>query len=57
VTIVGGDIRWNTRMLTTSIMLETRKGQYDLAIALGLVLLGMSFFINFLVSYLQGRRK
>ncbi|OPY27180.1 MAG: sulfate/thiosulfate transporter subunit [Methanocella sp. PtaU1.Bin125] len=57
VMIVGGDIRWNTRVLTTSIMLETRKGQYDLAIALGIVLLAMSFFINFLVSYLQGRRK
>jgi tungstate transport system permease protein len=57
VMIVGGDIRWNTRVLTTSIMLETRKAQYDLAIALGLVLLAMSFFINFLVSYLQGRRK
>jgi tungstate transport system permease protein len=57
VMIVGGDIRWNTRVLTTSIMLETRKGEFDLAIALGLVLLAMSFTINFIVSYLQGRRK
>jgi tungstate transport system permease protein len=52
VMIVGGDIRWNTRVLTTSIVLETRKSDFDLAIALGLILLALSFTINMIVNYL-----
>lgn len=52
VMIVGGDIRWNTRVLTTSIVLETRKSDFDLAIALGLILLALSFTINLIVNYL-----
>jgi tungstate transport system permease protein len=52
VMIVGGDIRWNTRVLTTSIVLETRKGEFDMAIALGLILLALSFTINLIVNYL-----
>jgi tungstate transport system permease protein len=57
VMIVGGDIRWTTRVLTTSIVLETRKGEFDLAIALGLILLALSFTINLIVNYLEGARK
>jgi len=57
VMIVGGDIRWNTRVLTTSIVLETRKGEFAMAIALGLILLALSFTINLIVNYLQGERK
>jgi tungstate transport system permease protein len=53
VMIVGGDIRWNTRVLTTSIVLETRIGDYSMAIALGLILLALSFTINLIVSYLR----
>jgi tungstate transport system permease protein len=57
VMIVGGDIRWSTRVLTTSIVLDTRIGDYSLAIALGLILLAISFTINIIVSRLQeGRR-
>lgn len=52
VMIVGGDIRWNTRVLTTSIVLETRKGEFDMAIALGLILLALSFTVNLIVNYL-----
>ena len=52
VMIVGGDIRWNTRVLTTSIVLETRKGEFEMAIALGLILLALSFTINLIVNYL-----
>ena len=52
VMIVGGDIRWNTRVLTTSIVLETRKSDFDLAIALGLILLALSFTVNMIVNYL-----
>jgi tungstate transport system permease protein len=52
VMIVGGDIRWSTRVLTTSIVLETRKAEFDMAIALGLILLALSFTINLIVNYL-----
>ncbi|MGA9141302.1 MAG: ABC transporter permease [Methanocella sp.] len=52
VMIVGGNIQWDTRVLTTSIVLETGKGEFDKAIALGLILLALSFTINLIVNYL-----
>jgi tungstate transport system permease protein len=55
VTMVGGNIEGSTRVLTTAIMLETRKGNFNLAIGLGLVLLLISFAINFGVTQLQGK--
>lgn len=55
VMIVGGNIEHRTRVLTTAIVLETGKGNFDLAIALGLVLLGLAFSANFLIVRLQGR--
>lgn len=54
VMIVGGDIRWSTRVLTTAIMLETSRGDFALALALGLILLTMAFAVNLLVSFLRG---
>jgi len=57
VMIVGGDIRWSTRVLTTAIMLETSRGDYSLAIALGLILLALAFVINLFISYLQGEKR
>jgi tungstate transport system permease protein len=57
VMIVGGDIRWSTRVLTTSIVLETRKGDYSLAIALGIILLLLSFTINMALNVIQGEKK
>lgn len=56
VMLVGGDIEGYTRVLTTSIVLETRKGNFDLAIALGLVLLFLSFIVNSLLYAWQYRR-
>ena len=44
VMIVGGNIEHRTRVLTTAIVLETNKGDFDLAIALGLLLLGLQLF-------------
>ncbi len=41
-TIVGGDIRHHTRVLTTAVVLETRKGELESALALGAVLLGVT---------------
>ena len=55
VMMVGGNIAHRTRVLTTAIVLETRKGDFDLAIALGVILLGLSFFSNVAMLYLQGK--
>lgn len=55
VMMVGGNIEHRTRVLTTAIVLETRKGNFDLAIALGLILLTMAFLINGFMLFLQGR--
>ncbi len=55
VMLVGGNIEHQTRVLTTAIVLETRKGAFDLAIALGIVLLGLSFLANLMMLYLQGK--
>ncbi|NOZ72319.1 MAG: ABC transporter permease subunit [Chloroflexi bacterium] len=55
VMLVGGNIEHHTRVLTTAIVLETRKGNFDLAIALGLILVGLTFSANWLLLHLQGR--
>jgi tungstate transport system permease protein len=55
VMLVGGNIEGRTRVLTTAIVLETRKGAFDVAMALGLILLGLSFLTNVAMLYLQGR--
>jgi tungstate transport system permease protein len=44
--MIGGNIKWNTRTITTAIALETGKGQFAMGIALGLVLLLLAFIIN-----------
>lgn len=56
VMLVGGNIDGSTRVLTTAIVLETRKGQFALAIALGLILLTLSFAANVAMMTLQGKR-
>jgi tungstate transport system permease protein len=55
VILVGGNIEGKTRTLTTAIVLETRKGNFDLAIALGIILLFISFLVNLAMLRLQGR--
>ena len=55
VILVGGNIEHRTRVLTTAIVLETRKGNFELAMALGVMLLGLSFFANLAMLRLQGR--
>lgn len=55
VMLVGGNIQGSTRVLTTAIVLETRKGDFDLAMALGVVLLALSFLANLAMLRLQGR--
>ena len=48
--MLGGNIKWNTRTITTAITLETGKGNFSLGIALGLLLLAFSFALNALLS-------
>lgn len=55
VMLVGGNIEGRTRVLTTAIVLETRKGNFDLALALGAVLLGITFLANLIMLRLQGK--
>lgn len=54
VMLVGGNIEGRTRVLTTAIVLETRKGNFDLALALGAVLLALAFLANLIMLRLQG---
>lgn len=55
VMLVGGNIAGKTRVLTTAIVLETRQGRFDLALALGIILLGIAFCLHLLISGIQGR--
>ena len=55
VMMVGGNIEHKTRVLTTAIVLETRKGNFDLAMAIGIVLLGLAFLTNVAMLRIQGR--
>ena len=53
--MVGGNIKWHTRTITTAIALETNKGQFGMGVALGLVLLAIAFCVNVSVSFLRRR--
>ena len=53
--MVGGNIVGQTRILTTAITLETNKGEFALALALGMILLGLSFLVNAALGW-GGRR-
>jgi ABC-type tungstate transport system substrate-binding protein len=55
VMIVGGNIDGVTRVMTTTIALETSKGDLPLALALGGVLLGVVGAINLIVAAVHGR--
>jgi tungstate transport system permease protein len=55
VMLVGGNIEGKTRVMTTAIVLETRQGNFELALALGLVLLAISFVANLALMFLQGK--
>jgi tungstate transport system permease protein len=55
--MLGGNIKGFTRTMTTAMALEYDKGSFTLAIALGLVLLGLSFSMNLLFHLFQGRTR
>jgi len=56
VMLVGGNVEGETRVLTTAIVLETRKGNFAFAMALGIILLGIAFITNFAFHRLQVRQ-
>jgi tungstate transport system permease protein len=49
--MLGGNIRWYTRTLTTAIALETSKGEFELGLALGIILMGMALGVNALLHW------
>jgi tungstate transport system permease protein len=55
VMLVGGNIENRTRVLTTAIVLETNKGDFGLAIAMGVILLLLTFITNVAMIRLQGK--
>jgi len=54
--ILGGNIKGSTRVMTTAIALETSKGEFGFALALGLILLLVAFSVNILLHYFQGKK-
>jgi tungstate transport system permease protein len=57
VLMVGGNIKGQTRVLTTATVLETSMGNFGTALALGLILLTLAFGVNFLLTRIQQREQ
>lgn len=55
--MVGGNIRNQTRVLTTAIVLENSKGEFAMAIALSLILLLLAYIVNLVLTSVQQRRR
>lgn len=55
--MVGGNIKGYTRVLTTATVMETGKGNFDVAIALGIILMLLSFAVNALLTQIQQRQR
>jgi tungstate transport system permease protein len=54
--MVGGNIKGYSRVLTTATVMETGKGNFDIAIALGIILLILAFLVNLLLTHIQQRQ-
>lgn len=54
--MVGGNLRGQTRVLTTAIVLENSKGEFAIAIALSVILMLLAYLINLLLTWVQQRR-
>jgi tungstate transport system permease protein len=57
VMMVGGNIKGQTRVLTTAMVLETQMGNFGTAIALGVILLTLSFAVNVCLTQIQQRKQ
>jgi tungstate transport system permease protein len=49
--MLGGNIRWYTRTITTAIALETSKGEFEQGLALGIVLMTLALGVNALLHW------
>jgi tungstate transport system permease protein len=50
--LVGGNVEGQTRVLNPAIVLETRQGNFELALALGVFLLSLTFLVNYAIVWL-----
>jgi len=55
--MVGGNIKGYSRVLTTATVMETSRGNFDIAIALGIILLLFAYFINLVLTQIQQRER
>ena len=55
--MLGGNAKGFTRTMTTAMALEYDKGEFVLAVALGIILLAISFTVNLVLNYFQGRAR
>jgi tungstate transport system permease protein len=55
--MVGGNIKGYSRVLTTATVMETSRGNFDIAIALGIILLVFAYFINLVLTQIQQRER
>ena len=55
--MVGGNIKGYTRVLTTATVMETSKGNFDIAIALSIILMVLAFVINAILTYVQQQER
>jgi tungstate transport system permease protein len=55
--MVGGNIKGYSRVLTTATVMETSRGNFDIAIALGIILLLLAYLINLILTQIQQRTR
>jgi tungstate transport system permease protein len=55
--MVGGNIRGSTRVLTTATVMETGRGNFDVAVALSVILLLVTLLVNYLLTLIQQRER
>ena len=55
--MVGGNVKGYTRVLTTATVMETGRGNFEIAIALSLILLLFTFLVNYILTYIQQRER
>ncbi len=55
--MVGGNVKGYSRVLTTATVMETGRGNFDMAIALSIILLVLAYLINLILTHIQQRER
>jgi tungstate transport system permease protein len=55
--MVGGNLKGYSRVLTTATVMETSRGNFDVAIALSIILLLLAYFINLILTHIQQKER